>query len=135
MQMDNCVFCKIIKGEISHNKIWEDENFLASLSIDPIKPGHALVIPKKHTNYIFDMDDNDLGKLMVVCKPIAKALKEVFKPKTGKVGIMVEGLGVLHAHIHLIPMDTENDLDFKKAKRATSEELQQNAEKTKSALK
>lgn len=133
--MDDCVFCKILKGEIPHNKIWEDDNFIASLSIDPIKPGHALVIPKKHVDYIFDMDDADLGKLMVACKPIAKALKEVFHPKTGKVGIMVEGLGVFHAHIHLIPMDTENDLDFKKAKIASAEELRQNADKIKSALK
>lgn len=133
--MDNCVFCKIIKGEIPYNKIWEDENFLASLSIDPIKPGHALVIPKKHTDYIFDLDDDELGKFMVACKPVARALKQVFHPKTGKVGIMVEGLGVLHAHIHLIPMDTEHDLNFDNAKRASSEELEQNAEKIKSALK
>ncbi|MDO8570302.1 MAG: HIT family protein [Candidatus Daviesbacteria bacterium] len=133
--MDNCVFCKIIKGEIPHNKIWEDDDFIASLSIDPIKPGHTLVIPKKHTDYIFDMEDVELGKLIVACKPIAKALKVVFKPQTGKIGVMVAGMGVFHVHIHLIPMDSEHDLNFDLAKRASSEELQENVEKIKSAFK
>lgn len=132
--MDNCVFCKIIQNKIPTNKIWEDDNFLAFLSINPINPGHTLIIPKKHIDYLFDMEDSELGKLFIVSKPIGKALKAVFKPKTGKIGIMVAGGEVAHAHIHLIPMDSEGDLNFSRAKRADFEELQQNAEKIKEFL-
>ena len=129
--MDNCVFCKIINDQIPANKIWEDENFLAFLSIEPINPGHVLVIPKKHVDYIFDMEDLELGKMLIACKPIAKALKEAFKPASGKIGIMVAGLEVFHVHVSLIPINNEGDLTFKRAKRTSFEELQQNAEKIK----
>jgi len=119
-----CIFCKIVKGEIPSAKVWEDENNFAFLSISPIKPGHTLIIPKKHCDYIFDMDDEDLAKLIKASKPLARKLKKAFSPKTGRIGIMVAGLEVPHAHVHLIPMDSQHDLAFSNAKSATPEELQ-----------
>lgn len=133
--MEECIFDKIVRGEIPTAKVWEDENFLAFLSIEPVNPGHTLVIPKKHIDYIFDMEDEQLGKLFIACKPIARALKEVFKPLLGKVGIMVAGQEVPHVHVSLIPINHEGDLSFSRAKPASFEELQQNAEKIKSFLK
>lgn len=134
--MEDCVFCKIIRGEIPAEKVWEDENYLAFMSIAPINPGHTLVIPKKHTDYIFDLNDKDLEELMVMSKPIAIAIKKAFNPKTGRVGVMVAGDGVHHVHIHLIPMDNERDLTFDRQKPNThAEEIEANAQKIKEALK
>jgi histidine triad (HIT) family protein len=127
--MDNCIFCKIIKGEIPSFKVWEDQNHLAFLSIAPIKPGHTLIIPKKHGDYIFGMDDTELAALSVASKPVAKKLQQALNPKTGKVGVMVAGLEVPHTHIHLIPMDAEGDLTFANAKPSTPEELKEVLEK------
>lgn len=132
--MDFCIFDQIIEGKIPATKVWEDENFLAFLTTKPINPGHTLVIPKKHTEYIFDLSDQELAALIVACKPIAQAIKKAFNPKTGKVGVMVAGSGVPHAHIHLIPMDTETDLTFERAKDASAEELEENAKKIKANL-
>lgn len=123
--MENCIFCKIVKGEIPSFKVWEDDNHLAFLSIAPLTPGHTLVIPKTHTDYIFDIDDKVLGDLIIACKPVAAKLKNALNPKTGKIGIMVAGLEVPHAHIHLIPMSEERDLSFANAKPASPEELKQ----------
>lgn len=128
--MENCVFCKIIKAEIPSSKVWENKEFLAFLSIAPINPGHTLVIPKKHIDYIFDLDDGLLGQLFIMCKPIAQAIKKAFDPKTGKVGIMVAGGEIAHAHIHLIPMDSEKDLSFDRSKAGVPiSEIQKAAEK------
>lgn len=122
--MDNCIFCKIIAGEIPSFKVAENNEFLAFLSIEPINPGHTLIIPKTHGEYLFDESDEVLSKIMVFGKPVAKKLAEKLKPKTGKVGVIVAGLEVLHSHIHLIPMDAERDLTFVRVKSASSEELQ-----------
>lgn len=121
--MENCIFCKIIKGEIPSFRISEDEDHLAFLSIAPIKPGHTLVIPKKHSEYLFDMEDLELANLVKFSKPVAQELQKTLEPNTGKVGVMVAGLEVAHTHIHLIPMDSEGDLDFSKAKNSNPEEL------------
>lgn len=110
--MEDCIFCKIIKGEIPAAKIWEDENYFAFADIAPRKPGHTLVLPKKHISYIFNVDKNLLCGLMEACKPIARALEKVYKPESGRVGIMVAGIEVSHVHIHLIPMDKGKDLSF-----------------------
>ncbi len=118
-----CIFCKIVKGEIPSFKVWENNEHLAFLSIAPIMPGHTLVIPKKHSDYIFDMDDADISALMVASKPVANRLKKTLNPITGKIGVMVAGLEVPHTHIHLIPMDSEGDLTFSKAKNASPDEL------------
>lgn len=121
--MENCVFCKIIQGSIPSFKVAENEEFLAFLSISPIKSGHTLIIPKKHSEYIFDMGNEELGKLMAFSKPVAEKLKIKLQPKTGKIGIMVAGLEVPHTHLHLIPMDEEGDLSFETAAPASNQQL------------
>ena len=127
-----CIFCKIVKGEIPSFKVWEDEKHLAFLTIRPTREGHTLVIPKVHSEYLFEMDDNDLSILSLVSKKVAKILVEVLFPNSGKVGLVVAGLEVPHTHIHLIPMDSEQDLSFSRAKDASSEELQKVLDKIKS---
>ena len=116
------LFTKIINGEIPCHKIMEDEKYLAFLDIRPINPGHTLVIPKKEVDYIFDMDDNLLGGLMIFAKKVAVKIKKVANCK--KVGVMVAGLEVLHTHIHLIPIHSVLDLNFANAKAASKEDLE-----------
>lgn len=130
--MESCIFCKIVRGGIPCYKVWEDNKHMAFLSIAPIMPGHTLVIPKSHSEYIFDMEDNPLSDLIKASKPVANLLKEKLDPKTGKIGIMVAGLEAPHTHIHLIPMDSEGDLTFSKAKTADKEQLQTVLDKIKS---
>lgn len=119
----DCVFCKIISGEIPSFKVAESETHLAFLSIAPIKSGHTLVIPKKHSDYVFDLEDSEIADLMVFSKSVSGKLKNTLNPKTGKIGVMVAGLQVAHTHIHLIPMDSECDLTFANAKSASTQEL------------
>lgn len=127
--MESCIFCKIVRGGIPCYKVWEDNKHMAFLSIAPIMPGHTLVIPKSHSGYIFDMEDGSLSNLIKASKPVANLLKEKLNPKTGKIGIMVAGLEVDHTHIHLIPMDSEGDLTFAKAKAASLKDLKRTLKK------
>lgn len=122
--MDNCIFCKIVSGQIPSYKIWEDENYLAFLDIFPIKPGHTLLIPKKHHPYVFDMDEAELANFTGASKKVAHILKKSFNPKTGKIGLVIYGLDIDHAHMHLIPLDKTGDLDFSRKKSASKEELE-----------
>lgn len=116
------IFTKIIQGEIPSYKIYEDEKYFAFLDINPLAKGHALVIPKKETDYIFEMSDEDLAGMMVFAKKVARAIEQVVPCK--KVGIAVLGLEVPHAHIHLVPINTVYDIDFKKPKLSfTNEEF------------
>lgn len=105
------IFSKIIKGEIPSYKVAEDDQFYAFLDINPITWGHTLVVPKKEVDYIFDLDDQLLGDMAVFAKKVAKAIKEAIHCK--KVGMAVLGLEVPHAHIHLLPLKNEGDMDFK----------------------
>lgn len=105
------IFSRIIKGEIPSYKIAEDDNFYAFLDINPITWGHTLVVPKKEVDYIFDLDDQTLGGLTVFAKKVAAAIKEAIPCR--KVGMAVLGLEVQHAHIHLVPLKNEGDMDFK----------------------
>jgi histidine triad (HIT) family protein len=114
------IFSRIINGEIPCYKIAENDKFFAFLDINPLMKGHTLVIPKKEVDYIFDIEDNDLGEMMIFAKQIANKIKDVI-PCT-KVGVAVIGLEVPHAHIHLVPMQKEGDLDFKRAKLQLSQE-------------
>ena len=125
--MENCIFCKIAKGEIPCVKIWEDEKYLAFLDINPIKPGHTLLLPKKHTDYIFDLEDNEYCELMLNAKKIAKKLKSKLKPE--RIGIFVEGLAVSHVHVHLIPLNQGDLLDPNLARSVSADELNKIAEK------
>lgn len=113
------IFSKIAAGEIPSYKCAEDERFYAFLDINPLAKGHTLVIPRKETDYIFDMDDEELAAFQVFAKKVAVALKNAFPCK--KVAQVVLGLEVPHAHIHLIPMNNEGDVDFRKEKLQLSE--------------
>ena len=127
------LFTKIIAGEIPAHKILEDDHYLAFLDIRPVNPGHTLVIPKQEVDYIFDMEDDLLKGLMVFAKKVAQAIGKTLPCK--KVGVMVAGIEVPHAHIHLIPIQSVGDLNFARAKAATPEELAQVASKIRSNLK
>ena len=121
------IFTKIIKGEIPCYKISEDSHHLAFLDIMPLKKGHVLVIPKKQIDYIFELNPEELANLHKFAQKIAIAIKKTIECK--KVGMAVIGLEVPHAHIHLIPIDDVNDIDFSKQKLTISpEELKQTAE-------
>ena len=109
--MSDCLFCKIIAGEIPSYKVAEDDNFYAFLDINPITWGHTLVVPKKEVDYIFDLEDPWLEDMAVFAKKVAIAIKEAFPCR--KVGMAVLGLEVPHAHIHLLPLQNEGDMDFK----------------------
>ena len=114
------IFSKIAAGEIPSYKCAEDEKFYAFLDINPLVKGHTLVIPRREVDYIFDMDDNEIAEYQVFAKKVAKAVKEAFPCK--KVAQVVLGLEVPHAHIHLIPMQSEGDVDFRREKLKLSEE-------------
>lgn len=114
------IFTKIINGEIPCYKIAEDENHFAFLDINPLAKAHTLVIPKKPIDYIFDIEDDEFKELFLFAKKIAKAIKKNFDCE--KVGLTVVGLEVPHAHIHLIPINTIYDMDFKKEKLKLSKE-------------
>jgi histidine triad (HIT) family protein len=133
--MENCIFCKIIKGEIPSYNVWEDDKAFAFLNIMPHKSGHLLLIPKKHEDYFFDLDDETIKDLVVKAKPLAQALKKVYQPATGKVSLVLMGMGVAHVHLHLFPLDKESDINTDKAYKATPDELTKNMEKIKGALR
>ena len=126
------LFTRIIKDEIPAHKILEDDLYLAFLDLRPINPGHALVIPKQEIDYIFDMEDELLEGLMVFAKKVAQGIKKAFPCK--KVGVMVAGIEVPHAHVHLIPINSVGDLNFARAKTVTPEELAAAAQKIRENL-
>lgn len=121
------IFTKIASGDIPSYKCAEDENFYAFLDINPVVKGHTLVIPRKEIDYIFDMEDDDLAAFELFAKKVAKAIRTAFPCK--KVAQVVLGLEVDHAHIHLMPINTEGDVDFKKHVKLTEEEMKETAEK------
>ncbi len=108
------IFSKIVSGEIPCYKVAEDERHLAFLDIAPVAKGHVLVIPKKETDYVFDMEDGELAALMAFAKKVAKALIKVCPAP--KIGMSVVGLDVPHVHVHLIPIHGGTDMDFGKEK-------------------
>ena len=121
------IFSKIAAGEIPSYKCAESEKFYAFLDINPVAKGHTLVIPRREVDYIFDMDDDELAEYQVFAKRVAAALNKAFPCR--KVAQVVLGLEVPHAHIHLIPMNSEADVDFRKEKLSlTEEEFSQIAE-------
>lgn len=114
------IFSKIIAGEIPCHKVAENDQFLAFLDIMPLRKGHVLVIPKKETDYIFDMDDEELADFMIFAKKVAVQIKKIFDCR--KVGMTVIGLEVPHAHIHLIPINGIADMNFSQEKLKLSQE-------------
>lgn len=127
------IFSKIISGEIPAHKVAETNDFIAFLDINPLTHGHVLVIPKKETDYIFDMDDDEYMGIWMLAKIISEGIKEAFPCE--KVGVAVVGLEVAHAHIHLIPINHVNDMDFSREKlKLTNDELAADALKIRGAL-
>jgi histidine triad (HIT) family protein len=127
------IFTKIIKGEIPCYKIAENENYFAFLDISPLAKGHTLVVPKKETDYIFDIDDEQHAGLWNFAKHISHAIKKAVPCK--RIGIAVIGLEVPHAHIHLIPMNNVSDMNFALPKKNFSkEELDETAAKIRAQM-
>ena len=122
------IFTRIINGEIPCYKVAEDDNYFAFLDINPLKAGHTLVVPKKEIDYIFDLDDNQLAGLILFSKKVAMAIKSVIP--CNRIGVAILGLEIPHVHIHLVPMDTMEDINFRKPKlKLTSEEFSEIAAK------
>ncbi len=128
------IFSRIVAGEIPSYKIAEDDRYYAFLDISPLQKGHTLVIPKREVDYIFDLDDEELAGLQVFAKKVAQAIKRAIP--CVKVGQCVLGLEVPHAHIHLVPMQTEADMRFGGAhQKFTPEEFEQIAESIRKEIK
>ncbi|MGB5989718.1 MAG: HIT family protein [Marinifilaceae bacterium] len=108
------IFTKIINGEIPCHKILEDDNYIAFLDVFPLRKGHTLIVPKVEIDNIFDVEDNLLSGMIVFAKRVAKAIEKTFPCK--KIGVTVIGLEVAHAHIHLIPINAEKDMNFSNEK-------------------
>lgn len=117
------IFSRIAAGEIPSYKVAETDRYFAFLDINPVQPGHVLVIPKREVDYIFDIDDDEFAGLQLFAKKVARALRRAIPCR--KVGVAVIGLEVPHAHIHLVPMNNEGDLDF--SKKATLAETEMKA--------
>ena len=114
------IFTKIIRGEIPCYKVAEDENYFAFLDINPLMEGHTLVVPKKETDYIFDLSDDDLSGLMLFSKKVALGIEKAIS--CARIGVAVVGLEVPHTHIHLVPINSVSDLNFKNPKLKLSAE-------------
>ena len=122
------IFTKIIKGEIPCYKIAENDDYFAFLDINPLRAGHTLVVPKKETDYIFDLDDVYLAGMIIFSKKIASAIKIAIP--CNRIGVAILGLEIPHAHIHLVPMDSMEDINFKNPKlKFTVEEFKDIAAK------
>ena len=127
------IFTKIINGEIPAYKIYEDDKFLAFLDINPVAEGHTLVVPKQEVDYLFDLDDNLLAEMMIFAKKIATAQKKAIECK--RVGVLVVGTEVPHAHIHLIPFKQESQMSLSAPKlKFTEEEMKEIQEKIKKQI-
>jgi len=128
------IFSKIAAGEIPSYKCAESDKFYAFLDINPLQKGHTLVIPRREEDYFFDLTDDEIAEMMVFTKRVAAAIKQAFPCK--KVGMAVLGLEVAHAHIHLVPMQTEGDMLFSNPKlKLTEEEFSEVAAKIRANFK
>ncbi len=128
------IFSKIVSGEIPCYKIAESEKYLAFLDVFPLAKGHTLVIPKKETDYLFDIEDEEFTGLQLFSKKVAKAIEKAVPCK--RIGVAVIGLEVPHAHIHLIPLNNVSDINFSRPKlNLPKEELEEIAEKIRKQMK
>ncbi|MEG1885885.1 MAG: HIT family protein [Alistipes sp.] len=122
------IFSRIMAGEIPCYKVAEDEKYFAFLDINPLKKGHTLIVPKQEIDYIFDLDDHALAGMMLFAKKVAAKIKQEIA--CNRVAVVVLGLEIPHAHIHLIPIDNENDVDFRREKlKLTPDEFENIARK------
>jgi histidine triad (HIT) family protein len=128
------IFSRIINRELPGHIVAENEHFIAFLDIVPLVVGHTLVVPKKEIDYIFDLDDESLGNIHVFAKRVAKAVKVAVPCK--RIGVSVIGLEVPHAHIHIVPMNSADDVNFTRPKlKPTPEELAEVAARMRAAFK
>lgn len=126
------IFSKIIRGDIPCYKIAEDEHFFAFLDISPMSKGHTLIVPKIEEDYIFDLEDEVVGAMMIFSKKVAVAIRMAIP--CVRVGVAVLGMEVPHAHIHLVPLNKESDMDFRKPKlKFSPDEMQEIATKIREA--
>lgn len=130
--MEDCLFCKIIKGEVPSYKVWEDENFFAFLNINPINPGHTILVPKKHLDYIFDLEEPLYLEIFKTAKKLSEPLKRAVGAK--RIALAIEGFVIPHIHIHLVPVNRVNDLDPNRAKKGNPEELSEMMERIKNEI-
>lgn len=126
------IFTSIIEREIPAHILAEDDRFLAFLDIRPIREGHSLVIPKAEVDNVFDLPDDLLAGMLPFARPVARAIQKV--TQATRVGMAVIGLEVPHAHIHLVPIDGINDIDFRRASPASSDDLADTADRIRAAL-
>ncbi len=122
----DCIFCKIVAGIVPSVKVYEDDQVLAFLNIEAIREGHTLVIPKRHYEYFYQIEEPDYSAVMAVVKKISQALDDTFSPQ--RVGLKVEGFEVAHAHVHVLPLDDIGDISTKaELMRPSNEEREQTA--------
>jgi histidine triad (HIT) family protein len=127
------IFTKIVQGEIPAHKVAETERYLAFLDVNPLVEGHVLVIPKKEVDYLFDLDDEEYAELMLFAKIVASGVKKAIPCK--RVGVAVIGLEVPHVHVHLVPLNQMNDINFSRAKlHPSGEELAATAARIRESL-
>ncbi|MBU1092425.1 HIT family protein [Patescibacteria group bacterium] len=117
----DCIFCKIINGQEPAYKVYENERFLAFLDTKPVNPGHLLIVPKNHVGYIFDLDNGDYQEIFSVAKYLSGPLQKATQAK--RIGIAIEGFGIDHIHLHLVPVNHAGELDPNRAKSLGSDEL------------
>jgi histidine triad (HIT) family protein len=130
--MSDCVFCQIVEGILSAHKIWEDEQFLAILDINPNTPGHTLLLPKIHEPYVFNLEPKLYSSLFELAQKLSEPIVEVSQAK--RIGVVIQGFTVPHVHVHLIPMNDVHDLENARATPALESELSSMAFKMVQAL-
>ncbi len=127
-----CLFCNFANKEKDCFKVWEDDLFIAFLVIHPINSGHTLIVPKKHFTDVFEMDESTYNKIFDVARFLAPKMKKAFEAP--RVGLAIEGFGVEHVHIHLVPVYNGNELNPERAKESSVEELQHSQAKLTAAI-
>ncbi len=118
-----CIFCEIIEGRKKSFKVWENRDFLLLLVPEQINPGHVILIAKKHVDYIFDIKEPLYSRIFKTAKKISLILKEIMKAK--RIGVAIEGFGVRHIHIHLVPVNKGNELNPERAKKVSVKRLRE----------
>ncbi|OGJ05403.1 hypothetical protein A2467_01635 [Candidatus Nomurabacteria bacterium RIFOXYC2_FULL_36_8] len=119
----DCIFCKIVNKEIPCYKVWENENFLVFLDIIPINAGHILIIPKKHNEEVFKLEDDLYNEIFQIAKKLSEHLRKATEAK--KIGMLIIGFDINHAHLHLVPLNKGKELNPERAKKASTDELKQ----------
>ncbi|MCI0503826.1 HIT domain-containing protein [Candidatus Micrarchaeota archaeon] len=119
--MDNCIFCKIGNGAVPSEKLWEDDKFIAFLDINPINPGHTLIIPKGHVENVFAMGEGDYAAMFAAVKKLSGPIQKATGAR--RIGLVIEGFLVPHAHVHIVPLNHGGELSFSRAKKAEPGDL------------